>query len=291
MPLQKQKKISALIIGILLCINSATANNIKITKDIEFAVVNNQGLKLDLYQPKKPKSSPLVVWIHGGGWRKGTKERCYIDWLPEHGYTVASISYRYSSVAKFPAQIHDCKGAVRWLRANAEKYGYNPKKIFVAGSSAGGHLTALMATTSENKELEGAVGGNLKFSSVIQGAIVYYGATDFILRSKTQPSRANAKGSVVYDLLGGGAHEKIKAAKLASACYHVSKDDAPLLIFHGSKDKTVLIDQSEAIKLKYDKAGLPAQLQVVEEAGHGGNIFYSGINASYLLKFLNSQIK
>ena len=291
MPLQKQKKISALIIGMLLCINSATANNIKITKDIEFAVVNNQSLKLDLYQPKKPKGSPLVVWIHGGGWRKGTKERCYIDWLPEHGYTVASISYRYSSVAKFPAQIHDCKGAVRWLRANAEKYGYNPKKIFVAGSSAGGHLTALMATTSENKELEGAVGNNLKFSSVIQGAVIYYGATDFILRSKTQPSRANTKGSVVYDLLGGGAHEKIKAAKLASACYHVSKDDAPLLIFHGSKDKTVLIDQSEAIKLKYDKAGLPAQLQVVEEAGHGGNIFYSGINASYLLKFLNSQIK
>ena len=180
---------------------------------------------------------------------------------------------------------------MRWLRANAEKYGYNPKKIFIAGSSAGGHLTALMATTSENKELEGAVGGNLKFSSVIQGAIVYYGATDFILRSKTQPSRANAKGSVVYDLLGGGAHEKIKAAKLASACYHVSKDDAPLLIFHGSKDKTVLIDQSEAIKKKYDKAGLPAQLHVVEEAGHGGNIFYRGVNASHLLKFLTSQIK
>ena len=291
MPLQKQKKISALIIGILLCINSATANNIKITKDIEFAVVNNQGLKLDLYQPKKPKSSPLVVWIHGGGWRKGTKERCYIDWLPEHGYTVASISYRYSSVAKFPAQIHDCKGAVRWLRANAEKYGYNPKKIFIAGSSAGGHLTALMATTSENKELEGAVGNNLKFPSVIQGAVVYYGATDFILRSKTQPSRANAKGSVVYDLLGGGAHEKIKAAKLASACYHVSKNDAPLLIFHGSKDKTVLIDQSEAIKEKYDKAGLPAQLHIVEGAGHGGNIFYRGVNASHLLKFLTGQIK
>ena len=289
MPVQKQKKISALIIGILLCINNATANNIKITKDIEFAVVNNQSLKLDLYQPKKPKGSLLVVWIHGGGWRKGTKDRCYIDWLPEHGYTVASISYRYSSVAKFPAQLHDCKGAVRWLRANAEKYGYNPKKIFVAGSSAGGHLTALMATTSENKELEGAVGGNLKFSSVIQGAVVYYGATDFILRSKTQPSRANAKGSVVYDLLGGGAHEKIKAAKLASACYHVSKNDAPLLIFHGSKDKTVLIDQSETIKLKYDKVGVLAEFYTIKEAGHGGQIYYNGENAKRLLRFLKKR--
>ena len=289
MPLQKKKKISALIIGMLLCINSATANSIKITKDIEFAVVNNQSLKLDLYQPTKPKGSPLVVWIHGGGWRKGTKESCYIDWLPEYGYTVASISYRYSSVAKFPAQIHDCKGAVRWLKANAEKYGYNPKKIFVAGSSAGGHLTALMATTSQNKELEGAVGGNLKFSSVIQGAVVYYGATDFILRSKTQPSRANAKGSVVYDLLGGGAHEKIKAAKLASACYHVSKNDAPLLIFHGNKDKTVLIDQSEAIKLRYDKIGVLAEFYTIKEAGHGGQIYYNGENAKRLLKFLKKR--
>ena len=289
MPLQKKKKISALIIGMLLCINSATANSIKITKDIEFAVVNNQSLKLDLYQPTKPKGSPLVVWIHGGGWRKGTKESCYIDWLPEYGYTVASISYRYSSVAKFPAQIHDCKGAVRWLKANAEKYGYNPKKIFVAGSSVGGHLTALMATTSQNKELEGAVGGNLKFSSVIQGAVVYYGATDFILRSKTQPSRANAKGSVVYDLLGGGAHEKIKAAKLASACYHVSKNDAPLLIFHGNKDKTVLIDQSEAIKLRYDKIGVLAEFYTIKEAGHGGQIYYNGENAKRLLKFLKKR--
>ena len=289
MPVQKPKKINALIIGMLLCVNSATANNIKITKDIEFAVVNNQSLKLDLYQPKKPKGSLLVVWIHGGGWRKGTKERCYIDWLPEYGYTVASISYRYSSVAKFPAQIHDCKGAVRWLRANAEKYGYNPKKIFVAGSSAGGHLTALMATTSENKALEGAVGGNLKFSSVIQGAVVYYGATDFILRSKTQPSRANAKGSVVYDLLGGGAHEKIKAAKLASACYHVSKNDAPLLIFHGNKDKTVLIDQSEAIKEKYDKVEVLAEFYTIKEAGHGGQIYYNGENAKRLLKFLKKR--
>ncbi len=291
MPMQKQRQFSAYIIGMLLCINSATANTIKIIKDIEFAVVNNQSLKLDIYQPRKPKGSPLVVWIHGGGWRKGTKEKCFINWLPEHGYTVASISYRYTSTAKFPAQLHDCKGAVRWLRANAEKYGYNPKNIFVAGASAGGHLTTLMATTSGNNELEGTVGGNLKFSSRVQGAIDYYGATDFILRSKTQPSRANVKGSVVYDLLGGGAHEKTKTAKLASACYHVSKDDAPLLIFHGSKDKTVLIDQSEAIKAKYNKAGLSVQFHNVEGAGHGGNIFYSGKNASHLLSFLSSQIE
>jgi len=263
----------------------------KIIKDIEFAVVQGQRLKLDLYLPEKPKGSGLVVWIHGGGWRKGSKEKCFITWLPDHGYTVASISYRFSGVAKFPAQLHDCKGAVRWLRANARKYGYDSKNIFVAGASAGGHLTALMATTSDHKLLEGGVGGNLDQSSTIQAAIDYYGPTDFILRSKTQPSRANEKGSVVYELLGGGAHEKVAKAKLASACYHVSEDDPPLLVFHGTKDKTVLLDQSQSIQDSYNKAGLSIKLHIIDGAGHGGNIFYSGKNANRLLEFLKDQMR
>ena len=277
----------------LLCCIAGTPNATaagKVIKDIEFAVVQGQSLKLDLYLPDKPKGSGLVVWIHGGGWRNGSKENCFIKWLPQYGYTVASISYRLSGVAKFPAQLHDCKGAVRWLRANAGKYGYNPKKIFVAGASAGGHLTALMATTSGHKLLEGNVGGNLDQSSSVQAAIDYYGPTDFILRSKTQPSRANEIGSVVYELLGGGAHEKVAAAKLASACYHVSKDDPPLLVFHGTKDRTVLLDQSQAIVTAYKKAGLPVKLHIIEGASHGGNSFYSGENAKRLLEFLKCKI-
>ncbi len=276
----------------LFCLLMGTANTFsagKVIKDIEFAKVGGQSLKLDLYLPSKPKNAALVIWIHGGGWRNGTKEKCFITWLPEHGYAVASISYRFSSTAKFPAQLHDCKGAVRWLRAHAKQYGFNPDKFYVAGASAGGHLTALMATTSGHEKLEGTTGGNLKQSSAVQGAIDYYGATDFILRSKTQPSRANEKGSVVYDLLGGGAHEKIEAAKLASACYHISKDDVPLLIFHGTMDKTVLIDQSQAIDRKYRKAGLSVEFHTIEGAGHGGNVFYSGENAKLLLKFLKEQ--
>ena len=276
---------------ISLCLATSYANAAgKVIKDIEFASVQGQSLKLDLYLPAKPKGSGLVVWIHGGGWRNGTKEKCFITWLPEHGYAVASISYRLSSVAKFPAQLHDCKGAVRWLRTNASKYGYDPQKIFVAGASAGGHLTALMATTSGHKLLDGRTGGNLDQSSSVLAAIDYYGATDFILRSKTQPSRANEKGSVVYDLLGGGAHEKIEAAKLASACYHISKDDVPLLVFHGTNDKTVLIDQSQAIEAKYVRAGLSIRFHAIKGAGHGGDVFYSGENARRLLKFLGEQM-
>ena len=276
----------------LFCLLMGTANTFsagKVIKDIEFAKVGGQSLKLDLYLPSKPKNAALVIWIHGGGWRNGTKEKCFITWLPEHGYAMASISYRLSNIAKFPAQLHDCKGAVRWLRAHAKQYGFSPDKFYVAGASAGGHLTALMATTSGHEKLEGTTGGNLKQSSAVQGAIDYYGATDFILRSKTQPSRANEKGSVVYALLGGGAHEKIEAAKLASACYHISKDDVPLLVFHGTKDKTVLIDQSQAIEAKYKQSGLSVEFHTTEGAGHGGNVFYSGENAKRLLKFLKEQ--
>ena len=281
------------ILSFLLMITTSVAPKAnaaaKVIKDIEFAKVQDQSLKLDLYLPSKPKGAALVVWIHGGGWRKGNKGKCFITWLPEHGYAVASISYRFSSTAKFPAQLHDCKGAVRWLRANAKKYGYDPDKFYVAGASAGGHLTALMATTSGHEKLEGTVGGNLKQSSTVQGAIDYYGPTDFVLRSRTQPSRANEKGSVVYDLLGGGAHEEIEAAKLASACYHVSKDDAPLLVLHGNSDKTVLIDQSKAIVAAYRKMVLPVEFHVIDGAGHGGNVFYSGENANRLLNFLKKH--
>ena len=280
------------ILAVVALLGGAHADGAgKVIKDLEFAVVDGHSLKLDLYQPDQAEGSHLLVWIHGGGWRKGSKEKCLLKWLPKHGYTVASISYRLSNIAKFPAQLHDCKAAVRWLRANAVKYGYRAGNIAVAGASAGGHLSALMATTADHPELEGKVGGNLDQSSRIQAAVDYYGATDFILRSKTQPSRANEKGSVVFDLLGGGAHEKTALAKQASAAYHVSRDDAPLLVFHGNKDNTVLLDQSRAIVKAYQKSGSRVQIYVIGGAGHGGNLFYQGVNAQRLLIFLGASLK
>ena len=251
------------IVITFLFLNLCSAETGKIIKDIKFTNINEHDLKLDLYLPEKTEKSALVVWIHGGGWQKGSKKDCKLNWLTEHGYSVASISYRLSQVAKFPAQLHDCKGAIRWLRANSSKYGFEPNDIIVAGSSAGGHLAALVGTTSGNERLEGEVGGNLTQPSSVSAIIDYYGATDFILRSKTQPSRANEVGSVVYNLLGGGADKKVELAKLASAAHHVTKDDPPLLIFHGDKDNTVLIDQSEAIIKAYKSKGLSVRMNVL----------------------------
>ena len=263
----------------------------RIHKDVEFANVDGHSLELDLYMPAGADSSRLVVWIHGGGWRGGSKERCSVTWLAEHSYTVASISYRLTDKAIFPAQIHDCKAAVRWLRANADKYGYRTDKIAVAGSSAGGHLAALLGTSRGVKILEGTVGGNLDRSSRVDAVIDFYGATDFVLRSKTQPHRANQEGSVVYRLLGGGADQKVELAKLASAAFHVTSDDPPFLVFHGNRDKTVLLDQSQRIHEVYTNAGLPITLHVLKGAGHGGKGFNTGRSRDIMLAFLKDHLR
>ena len=257
-------------------------------ENLQYAEVDGNPLLLDLYLPEKPEGSPLVVWVHGGGWKGGSKQRCFLRWLANFGYTVASINYRLVDVAKWPAQLHDCKAAIRWLRANAKIYGYNPDCVIAAGSSAGGHLVALLGTTGDNDELEGTVGGNGEQSSRVQAVVDYYGATDFLLRSKTQSWKVNKPGSVVYNLLGGPANQLVEKAKQASAKFHVTPDDPPLLVFHGVKDTTVLMNQTDAIEEAYKKAGLPVTVYRLENSGHGGIEFYTGENAEHLCAFLET---
>ncbi len=257
-------------------------------KDIQYAEVDGNPLLLDLYLPEKPEGSSLIVWVHGGGWKSGTKEKCFVKWLVNFGYTVASINYRLVDVAKWPAQLHDCKGAIRWLRANAQTYRYNPDCVIAAGASAGGHLVALLGTTGGSEALEGTVGGNGEQSSRVQAVVDYYGATDFPLRSRTQSWKVNKPGSVVYNLLGGPANKLVEKAKQASAKFHVTSDDASLLVFHGVKDTTVLINQTDAIEEAYKKYNLPVTVHRLKDAGHGGFVFYSAENAEHLCEFLKT---
>ena len=275
---------------VLASLFAHAADDLSVRKDLEFANVNGKSLKLDLYL-SGATDAPLVVFIHGGGWRAGSKDNCPISWLTDHGYAVASISYRLTDQAVFPAQLHDCKAAVRWLRTHAAEYGFSTERIAVAGSSAGGHLAALLGTTTGVKELEGTVGGNLEQSSHVDAIVDYYGATDFLQRIKTQPHKTVKKGSIVNLLLGGPADEKSDLARLASSAFHVTNDDPPLLIFHGRKDNTVLLGQSERIVRAYQKANLPATLYVLEDAGHGGAEFYSGENRERLVSFLGQHLR
>lgn len=261
-----------------------------VQRDIEYAKAGDISLKLDLYINQSDERPPVVIYIHGGGWRAGNKSGCSVAWLADHGYAVASIAYRLTDKAIFPAQIHDCKAAVRWVRANADKYGYSADKVAVAGSSAGGMLAALLGTSGDVEALEGELGEHTDQSSRVDAVIDFYGATDFVLRSKTQPHRANEPGSVVALLLGGGADKRIAAAKLASAAYHVTPDDPPFLVFHGDEDNTVLLDQSERIRDVYTEAGLPIDLRILKGAGHGGKAFSSAENRAVVLEFLRKHL-
>jgi acetyl esterase/lipase len=272
--------------GLLLCLAAAApaAEPIAPThKDLVYAEADGQKLLLNLYLPKsadakEAKRPPLVVFIHGGSWRAGSYKSCGVDYLAEAGFAVASIEYRFSNVAIFPAQIHDCKAAVRWLRAHAEEYGYDASKIGVAGTSAGGHLAVLLGTSGGVAELEGTVGskadgGNTEQSSRVQAVVDFYGPTDFVLRAKTHDARANLPESGTYQLVGGAAKDDLKRAARASGVTYVSADDPPLLILHGDQDKTVYMDQSESIRDAYRKPKLPVELIVVPGGGHGGKAF------------------
>lgn len=190
----------AFLVGLALPLDNANAE--APTRDVVFATVDGHELKLDLYLPKEVNDPPLVVFIHGGGWRNNSYKKCLTPWLTEHNVAVASIGYRLTDKATFPAQIHDCKAAVRWLRAHASDYGYDASRIGVAGTSAGGHLALLLGVTNGKQELEGEVGGHLEQSSSVQAVVDYYGPSDFLLRSKNQPIKTEPPDSPVNLLLG-----------------------------------------------------------------------------------------
>lgn len=243
---------------------------VKAHRDLEYAKVGSISLKLDLYLPRNAppnKPLPLVAYIHGGGWRGGSKARCPAVLMCLKGYAAASIEYRLSGVAKFPAQIHDCKGAIRWLRANAKKYNLDPNRIGVWGSSAGGHLVALLGTSGDSNALEGDVGGNLEYSSRVQAVCDWFGPTDLV---KIVGDRgADNVANVVARLLGGAVGDKRDLAILASPLTHVSKDDAPFLIMHGDQDRLVPLSQSRLLDAALKKAGVKSTLHVVKGRGHG----------------------
>ena len=141
--------------------------------DIEYAKADGHQLLLDLYLPVEGGPAPLIVYVHGGAWRGGSKAGMPLGGLVAEGYAVASVEYRLSPVARFPAQVHDIKAAIRFLRAEQETYRYNAERVTIAGSSAGAHLAALVGITNGNKELEGTVGGHLERSSDVQAIVSY----------------------------------------------------------------------------------------------------------------------
>lgn len=262
-----------------------------VRKDIEYARVDDHALLLDLYLPERD-GRPLVVWVHGGAWRSGSKESMPLTWLVREGFAIASINYRLSPVARFPAQIHDCKAAVRFLRAKQQEYGYDAEKIAIAGASAGGHLVALVGTTNGHHELEGKVGAHLNESSRVDAVVDYYGPTNFttILQQST-PHGLGVRIPALQLLLGNQPEKVVEIAKLASPVFHVDENAPPLLMLHGDQDPQVPINQSHELQGAYDRVGASAQLEVVHGGAHGGDLFYDSARQVLVKEFLSRQLQ
>lgn len=275
------------IFFLLMCAAAAYADN---QADIEYARVGEVSLKLDLHRPQGVRP-PVIVYVHGGAWRGGSKEDVPIGSLMERGYAIASVNYRLSTQAVFPAQVHDIKAAIRFLRANAGGYHINADKIVIIGSSAGGHLAALVGVTNGVKELEGSVGEHLEQSSDVQGIVSYYGASDLqTILSQSTEHGLSVRIPALKLLLGDTPDKKAELAKLASPVAHLDKKDPPLLLIHGDADPQMPPQQSDELAKGYQELGLPVTLIVMPGSRHGGAEFYDDERTVIVSKFLDKVL-
>ena len=266
---------------------SRLPQGVQVLRDLQYVEDGHERNRLDLYLPEEAQSPlPVIVWIHGGAWQAGSKENCPAVTLVAKGYAVASVNYRLSQHAVFPAQIEDCKAAIRWLRANAAKYHLDPNHVGVWGASAGGHLVALLGTSGSVNELHGQ-GGNLDQSSRVQCVVDWFGPSDLAIMAGAH----NNPGSPESRLIGGAVQEHLEQARKASPVTHVSKDSAPFLIMHGEKDNVVPLSQSEELAEALKKAGVEVKLQIVTDNGHGGPGFTSPENRQLIEDFFAKHLR
>jgi len=256
----------------------AAADNgqIVIEDDITYGRAGDTELKLDLARPQGDGPFPAIVFIHGGGWYQGNRQayRGQIQEAARRGYVAATISYRLmkfdetkkettTAIPNFPAQIRDAKAAIRWVRANAEKYHVDPSRIGVTGASAGGHLSLLVGLTAPAANLDGH-GGNPTHSSRVQAVVNVFGPTDM--------AACYEKSSVawIFRLFMGGTPSEVPGHYVAaSPITYVSKDDPPVLTLHGDKDALVPVEQARALDEKMKSVGASHTLIVFEGQGHG----------------------
>ena len=253
----------------------AAESAVRVTKDIAF-LSPDRAEKLDLYLPADPpagKLSPALVWIHGGGWSGGTKNEAraknICDTLADAGYVAISIDYKLGDGA-WPTNLHDCKNAVRFLRANAAKYRIDSDRIAVAGGSAGGHLALMVALTAGKKDLEPGApypGG----SSAVRCVVNFYGITDLLTRQQTD---TKGNPTATRKLMGnslkyfGADSAEADILRVASPVTHVTKNSPPMLTLHGRADATVDYPQAEELARVAKERGASHELLLLDDVGH-----------------------
>ncbi len=266
-------------------------------KNIEYVPGGGERNKLDVYVPKNaPKPMPVILYIHGGAGVEGSKDApSYARELLRYGYAVVATNYRYSSQAPFPAQIEDCKAAVRWIRANARKYGFDPKRVGATGDSAGGSLCSMLAVTGSTKKFD--KGPNLDQKSEIQAALILFGAENYetlkkeMDEAKLPPDCVKWAMNCVAIFLGGDPAGNPQKAKEASSVSYVSSKSAPTLVIHGKNDDIVPYAQSVGFVDALKKAGAETKLILVDGMGHSWQQAFADGRAEESLAFLDSHLK
>ena len=267
--------------------------DIRETPDLRYGVVDGHDLTLDLYLPTNLSTNatmpPLLIWIHGGAWRRGSKKGVNTH-LVEHGYALASLDFRSSEVAPFPAQIHDIKAAIRFLRARHSEFGIQADKIVILGSSAGGHLAALVGVSNGHGELEGEVGSHLDQSSDVQGIVSFYGASNLeTILVQSTPHGLRVRVPALELLLGSVPEKNPTLARLASPVAHVDEKDPPLLLIHGDQDSQMPVNQSLELQAVYEEIGRKVEFINVHGGAHGGERFYDNAMLDRVMQFLKSS--
>lgn len=247
--------------------------NVQLQTDITYKKIGDRDLKMHLLLPKNNnRTLPVIIFIKGSSWGK-YKPQDTLGFIPQlvrfakKGYIVASIEHRTSHEAKFPAQIHDVKAAVRYLKEKSDDYHINPNRIGVWGTSSGGHLAALLGTSCTAPELEG-LPNTSKQSSCVQAVVDWYGPTDF-LRMRKEGYNAEVAHSAESILIGGPILQNKEKVKTANPITYITKNAPPFLIMHGDKDKRVPFNQSELLYEALKKNGVDVTLYKVKGGGHG----------------------
>lgn len=287
--------LSALLFPLIACGQAKLPSpppGVKAVLNQDYVGDGNRRHLLDLYVPEAAEETPrpLVVYIHGGGWEHGSKDNAGVLFglMKNRPYAGASINYRLTDQARWPAQIHDCKAAIRWLRGNAKAYAIDPAKIAVFGISAGGHLVSMLGVTGGDKAMEGTLGMNTDQDTRVTCVLDFCGPSNFLT--------FGGKGSIVdpddpkgalAKLIGGPLKDRQDMGKDASPVNHITSDDAPFLIIHGDKDNIVPYSQAQEFDEALEKASIPATLVTGSEGGH---VFFSKLLTDRMRAFLDRHL-
>lgn len=287
---------------LLLAGFAPAADAVKIDRDVVYAAYDNEKLLLDIAKPTTPGPHPCVVCLHGGAWKFGNKDylsktsryldvefgtgkKSLIEWLAGEGYVAVSVGYRLAPKNKFPAQIEDAKTAVRFLRANADAYGIDPDRVAALGYSAGGHLAALLGTTTTAAGFDGPLLPAV--SSQVQCVVDFFGPTDLTLYTESE----GIEKGYIAPFLGARYGAKPEVYRKASPLEHVSKDAPPFLILHGTADVLVPIIHSERFHKKLLEAGVKSEMKTLPGEGHGWTGKVAVATMTDVIAFLDKHLK